>query len=366
MLWILAVFLCIPQLALASCNPIYSDGIKWKAVIIDITAIVTLRITVALKKNRAPKVTRDYLTLEVYHKIVFIVSLIALSAILLGYAVTSISFDWFGQYDRRISFRSEVSPFIGSGYLFTWLGGVLEPLLFAIGILWRKKSYLILAIVIAVISFSLNGAKSSAFSWILSLVVVILSLTKWHKIKSFPIWGFSLIIGNLLATSILTLFHNPFLALLIPRRLGIMPAQITIDYIRWSEVNGFTYFTQNLLKFFVSAENRVDVTRLVGLNWSSTGNTNSNANAWADGYMSMGLIGVFLITLFMSTVLRIADNLAMTKNFALVTSVMITTLVTWVNVAFSTSMLTNGILFALILLKLSPSDQHAEQVSPIS
>src|SRR5699024_8108593 len=76
---------------------------------------------------------------------------------------------------------------------------------------------------------------------------------------------------------------------------------------------------------------------------------NPNVGIWGDAYLNFGFLGVFLFSLILGIVLILFDSISDKSITLLSMSIIVIPSMSLVNSALFTSLLTHGILFAIVL-----------------
>ena len=147
---------------------------------------------------------------------------------------------------------------------------------------------------------------------------------------------------------------------LVTRRFGLTPGILTHYYVQYVEEGGFTWFSQSWARVFRPVQDSSSVGMRVG-EWLDPGSgLNANSHLWADGYVSAGFVGVVLTTLLLVIVLRVFDRMAASRDRVVAGVTLGSVALAYVNGYFHTSLLTGGVLFALVLVWMMPDPRYVE------
>ena len=167
-------------------------------------------------------------------------------------------------------------------------------------------------------------------------------------------FGMSLTALIVVPVAITWLFPQANLDYLVTRRLGLVPGSLTHIYVQYASEQGFTKFAQSWLRWFFEPSERASLGTRVG-DWASSGSgLNANANIWAEGYASAGLVGVVVNSILLALILILFDKMAASRDLTVATGVFVAVSFAYVNGYIHTSLLTGGVLLALLLVWLMP------------
>jgi len=360
-LWWLATFLVTSTLAVAVFNPAFSNATNINA---SLAVILGFAITAVLIRRNRPIRTFghvNWFTPSGYSRVIFAITAVAIITVLISNPGGLNDFSLASIYDRRLAARDIPDVFPFSGYLMSQLSLVLIPLTLMLSLPNWKFSYLALALFGSVAVFEFDGQKLPLGAPIL-LAVMLWAFSGESAPRNSTVFGVVL-------TSVFVLVPigiNIFLPQLdldgrIPRRMGLVPAILTHEYVDFSHAFGYTNFSQSWLKFLPN-QDRTSAGFRVGSFLRPESGLNANANLWADGFLSLGFVGVVIISLIFVILLRFSDRLAASRNFTWSCTALALAFTTYSDNYLHTSLLSYGVGASLLLLWLHPKDQAVKEV----
>ena len=260
-------------------------------------------------------------------------------------------------YDRRLAARDLKSSFFLVGYFEGLLYGVFLPLLVVYSV--KKKSIInILVIIFSIVAiFSLKGSKGVVFSPFF-LILVYLIVSKGYKFGKAILSLFILLVSFSLIE--LFLFDTSLLASIVIRRKLVVPSQLTVYYWEFFSNNPFVYMKDGIFGDLLPFDSNYILkrSRLIGAHYFQM-DSNANANIWATAFADFGYIGMFITTIISSYILKILDRLGK-SHFILSCCSCAYISVVWSEGALYTSLLTNGLLFILLILWIQKIEKKVE------
>jgi hypothetical protein len=248
--------------------------------------------------------------------------------------------------EARQAFES--SGFALSGYSLTWQSGVVNPFLIAYGTVHRHRTHLVAGILGQLVLFSVAASKSMLVSsFIVWLAIFLLHEDRRHRAAPRLLLVVSAVVavggGHQLVTGSIDL--NSVLA----RRAIMTPPVLTRYYFDFFGANPKTHLSQSVLGWLFDYPYTQSIPRTVGARYVGEA-TSANANFFADAFANFGLTGVAVFSLLLATMFLLIDANSRNIDIRLATASLVVAGTSLVNSALLTSLLTHGLLLALILL----------------
>lgn len=305
-----------------------------------------------------PSIRNSAVLFEVFLPIITI----ALSLATIAYANFHFDFSVEDMYLRRFEARNILEQTL-AGYLNAFLGGVCIPFGVIYGLQKRKWHYVGMAVFAAAAMFSLQGAKG-AFLSPFFLVIIYLLVAQNRISLGLKLLGIFVLLVTL---SILEarFLDTSNLALLVVRRMLVVPAQLSTYYWEFFSQNPFVMMKDSILGWLipVDANYSMDRARVIGLEYFSNSENNANASIWATGYADFGYYGMFGTSILAALTLKLIDSIATMKKFVPASVCCALIGLVWTQGSFYTSLLSNGVLMLIFALWLYPSQQSGETES---
>jgi hypothetical protein len=209
---------------------------------------------------------------------------------------------------------------LAMGYVMTYYGSILSPLLLAQGLLRPRGWYIVLGCVGSVVIYAIDGEKSVLFTPVMMLAVHQLVRRRVITSLQTPVLatGLASAAGLLLATAPSDAESSFGLTLLVHRALGL-PAIVFSQYYNlfsemgytwWSHVRGISWFVPPP-PTLASDPNWPKLGFIVADRVLNAPNTNTNASLFAgDGAAAAGMFGVVIIGVACALWLHVVDRCA--------------------------------------------------------
>jgi hypothetical protein len=284
-------------------------------------------------------------------QLAFFISLIFVMAsliwIIASGAISNLNLDLTRVYEFRGD-NTEVLNIGFGGYLNSWVTKVFNLVLIIFFL--RSKKFIMAAIFIGlqVLFFSVLSVKSILFYPLLILVI-------WYYLRysNSAIILPLLLIAILLISLLLYFITND---LLIPswfiRRVFYVPSNLTFIYFEFFSNNQNIYWSDSILSSFLTYPYSENIAKVIG-SYMGTG-SHANNGFISTGYAHAGIYGVIFYSVLLGFLLKFIDSLQYT-NLNLWIGVSLTIIPfrsVLISSDFFTSMLTHGLIIAVIILML--------------
>ena len=235
-----------------------------------------------------------------------------------------------------------------SGYCLTWQSGVVNPFLIAYGSVHRQRVHLVAGLFGQLVLFSVAASKSMLISsLIVWLCIYLLNERRRHRaapgLMAAVIGVVSLGGAHQLMTGSIDL--NSVLA----RRAIMTPAVLTRYYFDFFATNPKTHLSQSVLGWLFDYPYVRSIPRTVGAEYVGDA-TSANANFFADAFANFGIAGVVAFSLLLSGLFLLIDVNSHETDVRLASAVLVVAGMSLVNSALLTSLLTHGVLLAMLML----------------
>lgn len=284
----------------------------------------------------------------------------SLLSVILGFIVFmmykldfTLNFNLLKVYEQRELYRSTNIP--GSGYMVNWIGAILLPfcLLYSFHYLIKKKKiiFLLVSISLIVIFFALTGHKSFLFFAPMALGVYF--LIKVGNVFRYMVIGILSLL--LISTAAYYLLDFKLPLSLVARRSLFVPAQISTYYFEFFHEN-YIYLSNSVLSGVTDSQVVGQPPKIIADLYFRDNVESANNGIISDAYIQFGWIGIVVWSFLLSLILKIADSLVLNKNKLILWPFLLITFTSVINSAFFTSLLTHGILIALLLSYVYPRE----------
>jgi len=249
--------------------------------------------------------------------------------------------------------RSEVN--YGSeimGYLLKWQANVINC--FLIGLAWYKRKYFVMLLVLGlqVVLFLICAHKSFLFSPF--LVLFLLYAIERKQLMLFSLA--SLVIVILFCFALYELKVTNFPASMFIRRVLFVPARISFSYYDFFSKNEYLYLSHSKMGFGLMEDPYEDydmsVAHMMGMIYSDNPEKSMNTGYLGEAYMNFGFGGMLIFSLMLGLVFVVADSISKKTSITIAIAAIAMPIVSLVNGAFLSRMLTGGFLLSLFVLWL--------------
>ncbi|MBN6187028.1 hypothetical protein JQN58_08530 [Aneurinibacillus sp. BA2021] len=254
-------------------------------------------------------------------------------------------------YDVREKYKESGGGLVS--YAIAWQAGVINPLVMAYGLVMRKPGLVAAGLAGQLIIFSITGQKSIFFSLLLNIVLLLLLNRKKGG------FGISMLYGASFFTVLCViadwiLDDMMFVSLFI-RRLILTPGLLTGNYFEFFSTNPQVHLAHSIFKSFLDYPYTLKPVYLIGYQYMGSDSLAANANLWADSYANFGYLGIFVFTLILAAVLWVFDSITRHLDYQIKCLILGIPAFALSNAALLTTLLTHGILLAVVLAFVLPS-----------
>ena len=306
---------------------------------------VLIAVTGVLPRAKVPRPGRDLVYLG-------ITAIVVICAYVYGWLVLTgglgrLSFDLLSVYEVRTEYVQRLGPFMG--YLIPWQANVVNIVIICIA-LWRRNRWLLgVAAVAQLLLFGMTGHKSFLLAPVLTGGVyfiwarrnALLYIAGGAAVLVVASYILFLVTGNHLAPSLLI------------RRLFVVPAANHLLYFEFfsQPEHPFVMLSNSILAPFVHYPYDMPVTRVIS--WAYWARDfGPNVGYLGDAFAHFGFMGMFLFSLILGLFLRIVDSVGARLPANLVAAVVATPAMALTNSALFTSLLTHGLIPAVVMVWL--------------
>ena len=257
-----------------------------------------------------------------------------------------------------------------SGYLLNWLVFVFSPLLLALSFKHRKISFALLASLLCLTVYMVNGSKLALIAYFMPFFLNwLLARGLLRRPFIFILFPIIFLIPPILLISVLEAEVGGAVKLYVSqlsmRAFGIQAVAFT-QYVQFFEENPYTYFSHVTgINLFVDYPYQRPLGRVVGY-WAS-GNEffSANSHFWAsDGISAAGYLGLLLIGALVGLMLSFLDALLKSADLGFVIIASAPFLLTAANTPIFTAMVTGGGLLIFVFCQYLGKPSHRSSYAP--
>lgn len=267
--------------------------------------------------------------------------------------------DLLSVYDVRDEWKTGTEGIGIIHYLRSWQASVINPLIFALGIFQRRYWITALAILGQYLLYTSTGFKGTLFlilAWF--LVASLLRVRKFKIDGVILVWG---MMGLVLITNFLDAATNSlFWSSLFTRRFLVTPTMLTNAYVDYFDENPKAYLGHSIFSSFVDYPYEQSIPRVIG-SYLGFPEMAANTNLFADGFANFGWLGIPIVGLLFLFVLRLTDRASFGLPILISGIVLTGPAMNLSNSSILTTLLTHGLILAIILLAITPRPATEKQ-----
>jgi len=276
---------------------------------------------------------------------------------LFGWIIMNDGLDYLNfNINKVYNYRRIIAEKIFSGklsYIMPWFGKVMNPLLIAY-FLWKKNNKMVIITnIVQVLYYGFTAHRSMLFYPILILFVYLFRKSKYLG----ELIPFCLVGVVVLSSIYYIISNNLILASLFVRRTLFLTALNHFRYYDTFKEIGFLYFSyKSWFPKIIEYPFDYPVPQVISQIYYGHTNTWVNTGFLANGYINLGFWGMIVYSIIVGIIFKYIDHLAdecLPKWVCL--AIMIVPMFNLINSDLLTSLLTHGILLAMIMLWLISS-----------
>lgn len=266
-------------------------------------------------------------------------------------------------YDWRLEAREVTGNFRLLGYLLAFVGGGAIPYLMARGFEKNNAYIKLFAFALSIFLFLFDGSKSAIVIPI--MLYAFGAFEKRNRKKSKVNGGMIMIyfVVFVAFTPILEnmIFGTTIIANVLVRRVFIVPSVTGIMHYEFYSLNGITYMSESIGRFFMEPKYELSVSQELGRFYFNRPEMTVNTGILGSAYAQFGSIGSIFSAILAAIGFKIMDSFHHdnpSRYLPLMTVVYSAFI--WSEQALNTSMLSSGIFFLIVLNYLSPYRRDAK------
>jgi len=247
-------------------------------------------------------------------------------------------------------------------YAISWQAWVINPFVIAMGLRWRRLSWILIGVSAQFTIYSITGFRSMFFSAGL-LLYLLWTMRFGTTFGTRLVSTWTAIFAGAGALQFFGYALTP--AALVNMRMTALPGLLTGYYYDFFSSHPHAQLGHSIFKSLVDYPYAVQPPYLIAFTYFHDAAMESNANLWADAYANFGYVGIIIFSLLLAVVLWLYDSMALGRDKRLAGLAIGLPAFALANGGLLTSLLTNGIALAMLLTYLMPpaSDDHARHSS---
>ena len=236
-------------------------------------------------------------------------------------------------------------------YFVPWVYRIVNIVLIIHALSERKRFLLLFVISIQLMIFMSTAHKIILFDLMAIIFIYCISNSGFYLTNLLTVINIG-VIGTFVLEYIFTALQ-PMLSSLAIRRILLLPAQITYQYMEYFDTHVRLFLTHSVFRRFAQSSCSMEIPRIIGKVYYNNANSWVNTGWVGDAYMNFGALGILLFSAGLALFIKIMDSVQIKgvkgETFSVVLGALIALLL--INGAFLTSLLSHG-LFLLFLICL--------------
>ncbi|MHB9121024.1 MAG: hypothetical protein ACYC7A_05915 [Thermoanaerobaculia bacterium] len=230
-------------------------------------------------------------------------------------------------------------------YFVLWTANVVNPALFAVGLLKRSTVLLVLGIAGQWYLYSLAAYKTVLVSLIGIALLLFLAKRKRSRAELVSVGMLSIATAGLFVTAVATM---------LVRRIA-MTGVISTWYLQFFSTHEKARLGNSLLGWLTTYPYDRGIANIIGVIYLDNTEAHANGNFWADGFANFGFIGLVMWSLALAMVLWLIDCVAYRRDHFLSLAVLLMPAMALANVSLQTALLTHGIALGVLVVWMLPT-----------
>lgn len=284
----------------------------------------------------------------------FILTFLSLLAIVVAkYGFTSNVSGLLDVYEQRAAFKMESNRW--SQYAFAWLGNVFVGFSIIIGLSYKRYLLTVIGLITSLYLFFVGGHKSILFIGFLSVGLYFFFKFFMKSLFSYILFAVALLFGLIvfydLATNQVSLIDS-----IVVRRGFLLPSQIFFHYSEFFSDNPLNYFSHNFpFSLFLESPYEEKLPAVIGNHYFSfSEEVYANGSVFADAFANLGYLAFPIMLMILSFYYTFLDLIVTAKSTQIIAPMVFISSLSLVNSGFIVSLVTHGILIALLVILMLP------------
>ena len=282
------------------------------------------------------------------------VSLIVIGLISWKYTRFRINLSILNVYDLRSEALNYNLPGLVR-YLFGWTR-IINSICLCISLIRRKKIMSLVYFFNQVLSFGIDGMKSSMFILILDILIYIMYRKNMYR-NSFNLLAFGFNAASVGALLEMLVLHSKWFVYLIFYRMEFLPVNISSQFYDFFTTHEPDYFRSSFLRLFGAKSPYERINYMISGIYGGDYASQANNGLISDAITNMGYIGIIIMPVILILFFRFFDRCSQGINKYLVLTLGIYCAMTMSNMFFLPNLLTGGWLVALVIVMFIDREQ---------
>lgn len=349
MLWVIFITVVLPVLVIGNVSGQLSAG-QIASVVFFVGLAFALAAVIAKEGKRAQLPSPPGMSSAAFWWLLGGFIVISLGLLVAVNGVRTTITDIFSVYEVRDEYKEGLAAFPPLAYLVPTLGYVAIPLVLIRGL--HRRSWLLvgLGVLAQVFLYAQTGFKTYLFG---VPVIIVMSIMIGRRLSGAIVAG-GIALGVLVAAVADALTKGVVFSSLFTRRFLATPGQIAAYYFDFFSEHRFVLLSEGPLQGLVSYPFDLPVAFMLGREIHGVETNSSNVNFFADGFAQGGWLGLLLAGVIFGCILVLIDWAAEGLPVSVGAMLMFLPCIVLGNASILTSLLSHGLVAAMVILALVP------------
>ena len=240
-------------------------------------------------------------------------------------------------------------------YLFGWTR-IINSICLCISLIRRKKIMSLVYFFNQVLSFGIDGMKSSMFILVLDILIYIMYRMHMYR-NEFSLLAFGFNAASVGALLEMVVLHSKWLIFLLFYRMEFLPVRISYHFYDFFTTHEPDYFRTSFLRLFGAKSPYNSINYMISGVYSGDYTSQANNGLISDAITNMGYVGIIVMPVILVLFFRFFDQCSQGINKYLVLALGLYCAMTMSNMFFFPSLLTGGWLVALVIVTFIDREQ---------
>ncbi|MCR2046969.1 hypothetical protein NSB25_06700 [Acetatifactor muris] len=235
-------------------------------------------------------------------------------------------------------------------YMFGWTR-IINSIFFCLSLIRGKKIRALVYFINQVLSFGIDGMKSSMFILVLDIFIFFLYKLNLYK-NSLNLLTFGFNLASIGAILEMVIINTKWLVYLIFFRMEFLPVHIGSQFYDFFTTHEPDFFRSSFLRWFGATSPYENINYMISGLYSGDYSSEANNGLISDAITNMGYIGIIIMPVILVLFFRLFDRCSQGINEYLILTLGVYCAITLSNMFFLPSLLTGGWLVATIIVLL--------------
>lgn len=265
-----------------------------------------------------------------------------------------INFSILNVYDLRSEAANFNLPTL-LRYMFGWTR-IINSIFLCISLVRGKKLRAFVFFLNQVLSFGIDGMKSSMFILVLDVFIYVLYRLRLYK-NSYNLLSFGFNLASIGACLEMVVINTRWFVYLIFYRMEFLPVHLSSQFYDFFTTHEPDFYRSSFLRWFGAASPYENINFMISGLYNGDYSSEANNGLISDAITNMGYAGIIIMPIILVLFFRLFDRCSQGINEYLILTLGVYCALTLSNMFFLPSLLTGGWLVAMILVLFIDREQ---------